>query len=103
VTLDFSIVIYSKAWVSFVRNISIISTTSLWLKLISGKAMKLICCTICIFLYNIQNILRELYTMAATDSPLKRLVTTFIDDFATWLLESEVDSVVVHRNGVTDR
>jgi predicted transposase YdaD len=35
--------------------------------------------------------------MAATDSPLKRLVTTFIDDFATWLLESEVDSVTPHN------
>jgi len=28
--------------------------------------------------------------MAATDSPLKRLVTTFINDFAEWLLKSEV-------------
>ncbi len=35
--------------------------------------------------------------MATTDSPLKRLVTTFIDDFATWLLESEVDSVTPHN------
>lgn len=28
--------------------------------------------------------------MASTDSPLKRLVSTFIEDFATWLLRSEV-------------
>jgi len=28
--------------------------------------------------------------MAATDSPLKRLITTFINDFAEWLLKSEV-------------
>jgi len=35
--------------------------------------------------------------MAATDNPLKRLVTTFIDDFATWLLKSDVDSVTSHN------
>ncbi|MEK8020971.1 MAG: hypothetical protein VSS75_029220 [Candidatus Parabeggiatoa sp.] len=35
--------------------------------------------------------------MAATDSPLKRLVTTFIDDFAPWLLESEVSSVTPYN------
>ena len=35
--------------------------------------------------------------MATTDSPLKRLVTNFIDDFATWLLESEIDSVTPHN------
>jgi hypothetical protein len=28
--------------------------------------------------------------MAATDHPLKRLVSTFIGDFATWLLNSPV-------------
>jgi len=28
--------------------------------------------------------------MAATDHPLKRLVSLFIDDFATWLLNSPV-------------
>jgi hypothetical protein len=35
--------------------------------------------------------------MAATDSPLKRLITTFIDDFAMWLLESEVVVVTPHN------
>ena len=35
--------------------------------------------------------------MAATDSPLKRLITTFIDDFAVWLLESEVVVVTPHN------
>ncbi|OAD21709.1 hypothetical protein THIOM_002518, partial [Candidatus Thiomargarita nelsonii] len=35
--------------------------------------------------------------MAATDSPLKRLITTFIDDFAVWLLGSEVAFVTPHN------
>ena len=30
--------------------------------------------------------------MASTDSPLKRLVSTFIEDFASWLLQAEVQS-----------
>jgi hypothetical protein len=28
--------------------------------------------------------------MASTDSPLKRLVSTFITDFAAWLLKAQV-------------
>ena len=35
--------------------------------------------------------------MATTDSPLKRLVTTFINDFAVWLLKSEVALVTPHN------